>query len=182
MINLMNPKWIMAMKNKCKYWLFFWFVLFVLLPVQAIGLTDKQIFIWIADELKIEQQYDMPEIQYVTKEKLKDVFRKATKRSYDRWVKEYGKEKADELLDFYLDEAIGLFVPETCELYIGNFLESCKMESIVAHELTHFLQHMEKGPIDSKKYDAENKLLFREMQAGKIEREYMEKFCGKEKN
>jgi len=167
-------------KTKFRYWVFSGLVLFILYPLSATGLTDKEIFIWVADELKIEQQYKIPEIQYVTKEKLKYVFREATKRSYDRWVKKYGEEKAEELLDFYLDEAIGLFVPETCELYIGNFLESCRMESIVAHELTHFFQHMEKGPIDSKKYDAENKLLFRELQAGKIEREYMKEFCGKE--
>jgi len=167
-------------KAEFRYWVFSGLVLFILYPLSAIGLTDREIFIWVVDELKIEQQYTMPKTQYVTKEKLQDVFRKATKRSYDRWVKKYGKEKANELLDFYLDEAIGLFIPETCELYIGNFLELCKMESIVAHELTHFLQHMEKGPIDSKRYGAENKLLFREMQAGKIEREYMEKFCGKE--
>jgi len=170
----------MAMKNKCKYWLFFWFVLFVLLPVQATGLTDREIFIWVADELKIEQQYTMPKIQYVTKEKLQDVFREATKRSYDRWVKKYGEEKAIELLDFFLNEVVGLFIPKTCELYIGDFLEPCKKESIVAHELTHFFQHIKDGPIDLNKRNTENKILFNELQADKIEREYMEEFCGKE--
>ena len=119
----------------------------------------------------------MPAIQYVTKEKLSHVFKKNNERSFKRLASEYGEKKASELMDFYLSEVIGLFIPKTGDLYVGDFIEPCKKESIVAHELTHYFQYMKDGPIDPNSKDAANKHLYNEMQAGNIEKKFMEKFC-----
>lgn len=150
----------------------------MLTAAPAMGFTDKEIFTWVASELNIENQYKLPAIQYVTKEKLGHVFKKNNARSFKRWASEYGEKKAAELMDFYLSEVIGLFIPITGDLYVGDFIEPCKKESIVAHELVHFFQHMKDGPVDPNSKDAANKHLYREMQAGNTEKKFMEKFCG----
>jgi hypothetical protein len=56
-------------------------------------------------------------------------------------------------------------------------MEPCKQQSIIAHELVHYIQHMQEGevPLDSK--NSENVHLFREMQAGKIEKDFNKAFC-----
>jgi len=166
-------------KNITAIWLFV-FTLFFLAPTQGLGMTEEQIFEWVSIELKIEKQYDMPIIQYINKEKLVNIFKNEFKSSYDRLVKKYGKERADEAMVYYSKEVIAMFIPKTCNLYVGNFIEPCKRQSIVAHELTHYYQHMKDGTVDPNSKDAANKHLYREMQAGNIERKYMEVFCGKE--
>ena len=153
------------------------FLSVILTAAPVMGFTDKEIFIWVSSELNIENQYKMPAIQYVTREKLGDVFKKRNERSFKRWASEYGEKKATELMDFYLSEVIGLYIPKTGDLYVGDFVEPCVKESIVAHELTHFFQHMEEGPVDPNSKDAANMHLFREMQGGNIEKKFIEKFC-----
>jgi hypothetical protein len=153
------------------------FLMVMLTAAPTMGFTDKEMFTWVSGELNIENRYKMPAIQYVTKEKLSHVFKKNNERSFKRWTSEYGEEKATELIDFYLCEVIGLFIPKTGDLYVGDFIEPCKKESIVAHELTHFFQHMKDGPVDPNSKDAANKHLYREMQGGNIEKKFMEKFC-----
>lgn len=171
----------LLLSTRTTVWLLFIFVLLLLAPSNGISMSENQIFEWVAKELKIKEQYKMPIIQYVSKTKLQEVFLETSKPSYNRWTREYGKKKAAELMDLYSNEVIGFFIPKTGDLYIGEFLESCKKESIVAHELVHFFQHMKDGPIDPKSGNVANKNLFREMQAGNIEKKYMEKFCGKDK-
>lgn len=153
------------------------FLAVILTAAPTMGFTDKEIFTWVSSELNIENQYKMPAIQYVTKEKLGEVFKKNYERSFKRWASEYGEKKAAEFMDFYLSEVIGLFIPKTGNLYVGDFIEPCKKESIVAHELTHFFQHMKDGPVDPNSKDAADKHLYNEMQAGNIEKKFMEKFC-----
>ena len=154
------------------------FLMVILTAAPAMGFTDEEIYIWVSSELNIENQYKMPAIQYVTKEKLGHVFKKNNERSFKRWARKYGEKKASELMDFYLSEVIGLFIPKTSDLYVADFIQPCKKESIVAHELTHFFQHMKDGPVDPNSKDAANKHLYREMQAGNIEKKFMKKFCG----
>ena len=153
------------------------FLSVILTAAPSMGFTDRDIFTWVSNELNIENQYKMPAIQYVTKENLSHVFKKNNERSFKRWASEYGEKKAAELMDFYLSEVIGLFIPKTGDLYVGDFIEPCKKESIVAHELTHFFQHVKDGPVNPNSKDAANKHLYREMQAGNIEKKFMEKFC-----
>lgn len=142
------------------------------------GLTNQDIFSWITTKLEFDKNYAMPQIQLVSQEKLQKIFRKTNENSFKRWADKYGKEMADEMIAFYLKEVIGLFVPKTCSLYVGNFIEPCKRDSIIAHELVHYLQHMQDGPVPPNTKQAEHAHLFREMQAGKIEKDFMKTFCG----
>ena len=159
-------------------------VIFTLvLPITAFAepdvyLSHKEIFNWVTTQLKIDENYPMPKIQLISQEKLQSVFRKTNNESFKRWAGKYGEKKANELIEFYLKEVIGLFIPKTCSLFVGDFIEPCKRNSIIAHELTHYFQHVENGPVDSKIKGADQKYFFNEMQAGNIEQKFMEMFCG----
>jgi hypothetical protein len=145
---------------------------------QNMTVSNEEIFNWVASKLKIDNDYPLPEIQFVSKERLQDIFRKTNKESFKRWAGKYGEKKANELVEFYLREVIGLFIPKTCSLYIGDFIDPCKRNSIIAHELTHYFQHVENSSFDFNKKGADSVYLFNELQAGSIERTFMEAFCG----
>ena len=150
---------------------------FVLHIDPAWSISEEEIFLWVSKELKVKKDYPMPKIQFVSKETLKQVYRTHTKKAFKRWSGQYGTEKADELMALYLNEVIGLCIPKTCEIYVGSFLKPCKRQAITAHELVHYMQIMEEGPIDSKAKGAEDKYLYNEMKASKIEKAFMKAFC-----
>ena len=153
------------------------FITILISAATTMGFTDKEIFNWVANELNIQNRYEMPAIQYVTKEKLGEAFKNNNKKSFKRWADQYGEEKASELINFYISEVIGLYIPKTNDLYVGDFIEPCIKESIVAHELTHFFQTKKDGPVNSVSPDAGNVHLYREMQASNLERKFIEEFC-----
>ena len=105
------------------------------------------------------------------------LFKENTGQSYQRWSHMYGNEEADRILDFFLKEVIGLFNPDTQKIYVGSFLDGCKQESIVAHELTHYFQFMQQGKIDPNMYGADQIQVLREITAGRIESKYIQTFC-----
>lgn len=148
-----------------------------ILATPALSVSHEEIFIWVVDELSIVKDYSMPKILLVSKKELQFVFKENTERSYQRWSQMYGNDEADRILDFYLQEVIGLFDPDTRKIYVGSFLDPCKLESIVAHELTHYLQFMQHGKIDSDMYGAEHIRAKNEIQAEIIENKYIKTFC-----
>jgi hypothetical protein len=169
---------------RCQIKFVFIFIFTLVIPITAFAepnayLSNKEIFNWVTTHLGIEKNYPIPKIQLVSREKLQSVFRKTNNESFKRWAVEYGKKKADDLIEFYLKEVIGLFIPKTCSLFVGDFIEPCKRRSIIAHELTHYLQHVENGPIDPKTKGADQIYFYNELQAGNIEQKYMEIFCGR---
>lgn len=145
-------------------------------PANAFSI--ETIFNWVKTEMNITENYPLAEIHFLNKEDLQEVFRKNNDRSFKRWTGEYGKKKADEIMALYLDNVLGLCIKETQKIYVGNFIERCKRDSIVAHELVHYFQIMEEGILDPELLDSEYKLLYNEMQAGMIERTYMQNYCG----
>jgi len=146
--------------------------------VPGYNIDYHDIFCWVAKKLEIsENQYPFPEIRLVSKEKLQKTFEKLNEESFKRWADKYGKEMADEMIAFYLKETIGLFVPKTCVIYVWNGIEFCKFKSIIAHEMTHYIQHMQEGRVSPGSEQAEMAHLFREMQAGKIEKDFLKEFC-----
>jgi predicted SprT family Zn-dependent metalloprotease len=80
-------------------------------------------------------------------------------------------------MDLYLNDLLGLFNPKAKVIYVGSFMEQCKFNSIVAHEITHYFQVLEEGIIDTQSTGFEYIHLFREMQAGNIMDMYMKAFC-----
>ncbi len=143
----------------------------------ALCLSPEEIFNWVANELEIKNDYPMPEIRIVPKEELQTVFRQGNEKSLKRWAGMYGDETANEIMDQYLKEVIGLFNPKAKVIYVGSFMEPCKRESIIAHEFTHFFQVMENGTPDLGSGDADAVRLFQEMKASKVENEFKKTFC-----
>lgn len=144
----------------------------------ARGISLEKIFNWVAIELKVKKDYPMPEIRIVPREELQRVFRKATEKSLNRWAGIYGKEEADNIMNQYLKQIIGLFVPKTKVIYVGSFMEPCKQESIIAHEITHYFQFVENGEVGPSKYNADDIHMFRELEASVVEKRFMKTFCG----
>jgi Zn-dependent peptidase ImmA (M78 family) len=89
----------------------------------------------------------------------------------------YGDETASEIMDTYLKEVIGLFNPKAKVIYVGSFMEPCRQESIIAHELTHYFQVMENGTPSIGSYQGDTLRYSQEMKAGKIENQFRETFC-----
>jgi hypothetical protein len=145
---------------------------------QALSMSDQEIFNWVARQLNINKEYPMPKILVVSKEELQDAFKKQTEQSYQRWIKEYGENTAKETMNMYLTEVIGLFNPKSKVIYVGSFMEPCRFKSIVAHEITHYLQVMENGQVELGSALFDNVHFFRELQANGITNDYVKAFCG----
>lgn len=161
-----------------KFAILFTMLWFIFCQSPANASSSETIFKWVKAELKSTENYPVPVVHFLNKKGLQKVFLQYNERSFKSWADEYGQKKADELLTLYLDQVQGLCIPETQQLYVGSFIEDCKRDSIVAHELVHYFQVKKDGVLDLDSYDFENKHLYNEMQAGMIERTYLEDFCG----
>lgn len=139
---------------------------------------DEAIALWVADQIELTQSFDMPTRHFVDKATLGLAFEVGNKKSYFRWQEEYGEEKADEILEDYLDQIVGLFNERSEIIYVGNFIDPCSQEAIFAHEMVHYFQHMTEGIIPPDSYGEDLNRLRREMQAYDIEGKYRTAFCG----
>ena len=139
--------------------------------------TPEQIFIWVSRQLKIEYVYDMPEVQYVGKQQLQSVFQDFSRRSYEEWQVNHGEEQARIIMANYLDRVVGFFHPATQTIYVGDYLAPCLKQSVLAHEITHYFQHLISGPIDMKGYGADDRRMFREMEAYLMGNKFKDLFC-----
>ena len=73
----MDIEMIINRQNTLTKLLFAWTFFAILISAKTtMGFTDKEIFNWVANELNIKNRYEMPAIQYVTKEKLGEAFKK----------------------------------------------------------------------------------------------------------
>lgn len=144
-------------------------------PVYA--LEPTQIFSWVSQQMDISDAGPLPAVLYVDKAGLQDAFSKANHNTFKRWEVSFGTPRAREFWSLYLQELVGMFDPETTTIYIGRFLEPCRREAILAHEITHYLQQLRDGRIETGTRGAENIQLRREMQAGRMEQLYSELFC-----
>ena len=163
------------------------FTLLLALPLMiysgpVLGFSHEEIFVWVANELEITGDYPLPEIAIVSKEELQRIFNKANEQSLKRWPEIYGEEKASQMLDRYLDVVIGIFDPKNNVIYVGNFLEPCEQQSIIAHELVHYFQTIEHGRIDHQSYGAAELMVRNEMEASNIESIFKETFCAPAKD
>jgi hypothetical protein len=150
-------------------------------PKPAQGMPIEEIFHWVSQQLKVSTDFPFPQILIIDKKALEILWREKNRRSYQRWVAHYGESKARETMDQLLDELLGLFDPKTKIIYIGNFMGSCKTEAIIAHEITHYLQHMQDGPGDPESEDFDLLYLYREMQADQVEKKFSACFCSNSK-
>jgi hypothetical protein len=148
---------------------------------SAQGMPDKDIFHWVSRQLNVNTDYPFPLVLVIDKEELAIVWRKKNTQSYQSWVENFGESKARETMDQLLNELLGLFDPKTKIIYVGNFMESCKTDAILAHEITHYLQHMQDGPGDPESEDFDLLYIYRELQADQIEKEFFACYCSPSK-
>ena len=141
------------------------------------AVTPEQIFVWISRQMSIEYCYHMPEVHYVSKKRLQKVFQDFNRESFQRWRIEHGPARADRIMNSYQNRLVGLFNPKTQTIYVGDFLLPCRRNAVLAHELTHFLQHWISGPIIKGSYSAEDQRIFREMEAYQMEARFKALFC-----
>jgi hypothetical protein len=146
-------------------------------PASAGSMSVEEIFQWVKSEYKCKKDHPIPDVRFVSKEELQKVYRRCNENVAKKWAGKYGTQKANEMMNFYLNEVIGLCIPKTGDIYVGNFLPPCRRDATVAHELTHYFQIMEDGPIDLKSNGAQDKFLYHEMQAALFENNFREIFC-----
>lgn len=145
---------------------------------SCFAVTPEQIFIWVSRHMHIEYADNMPEVKYVEKQELQQIFQVSSRNSLEKWRKDHGEKEAGIIMANYLDRVLGLFIPETQIIYVGNHLPPCEQQSILAHEITHYFQNLRDGPITLGKYGAEDRIMFREMEAYQIASKFKELFCG----
>jgi hypothetical protein len=155
--------------------LIFSLVLFWFTPAYSQEPID--IYMWVAHEMDIRFIPAIPKIQFVQKEDLQAAFIKANQNAYLRWETEFGQAQAQKFMNTYLNGVVGLFEPQTESIFVFDNLSACRKMAVLAHEITHFFQHIKDGAIDIDAYGADVLHMVRELEAYKIENHYMEIFC-----
>jgi len=132
------------------------------------------------EQISILSKLTRPKIYFVTKERLQKEWLDRIKNSILRWKKEYGKEKAQEYVNYYLREIRAFFCPLAKEIFISDIMVGIKRDSMIAHQIAHYFQDVLMLPHPD--CNDENKFLYREMQAQQIQDIYMEEMKNDEKN
>lgn len=154
------------------------FCMFMIFPVSGAGKTPDEIFNWVADVMEVKEVHPMPSITFLDKAELQSTFKKLNKKSKTKWEETYGEHKANQILQMYLKELVGLFEPKTKNVYIGSFLESCRQEAILAHELTHYFQIvLDRQYADYISVQEQGLHFQRELEAYAMEKRYRRFFC-----
>lgn len=143
----------------------------------ALARTTDEIYGWVEVQLKLEAKYPVPVINFVSRQELREAYRDYNAKAFKSWSGDYGDDVAIRMMDFYLDNVVGLFIPENGRILVGNFMAPCRQEAVAAHEMVHYIQEMKSGRIAPNDYNAVDRQMFREMQGSKIEAAYIEAFC-----
>lgn len=151
-------------------------------PVLGNEMNDDAIALWAADQFNLSQPFEMPVVHYVDKATLGLAFEVGNKQSYFRWQEEYGVEKADEMMEEFLNNIVGLFNEKSQIIYVGNFIDPCSQQAIFAHEMVHYFQHLKDGVVPAGSYGADMERFRREMQAYDIEGKFRAAFCEEDKD
>ncbi len=154
--------------------------LFLILSVFSQGYCSdtENIVRWVASQLRVGNNYAMPQIHFIGKTELGRLFAAGSDGLMTRWAAEQSSADAEQLMNLYMNSVVGLYEPKTRIIYVGNFLSPCRQKAIVAHEVTHYFQNVMRGPIRGEGMAAEMLLMQREMEASIIETKYEEAHCG----
>lgn len=109
----------------------------VLWSTDAYCISPQQIYVWVARHMNIEYPDPMPAVNYIGKERLQQVFKNYSHKSYTQMESTYGKDYAQGILGKYLADIVGLFHPETRAIFVGEFLEPRRRQAVLAHEFAH---------------------------------------------
>jgi len=150
---------------------------FLCFPHTVSALPSGEIYAWVAQEMEVPTEQTLPEVRYVAKEGLVDAFRDNSHNSYLRWKAKYGAARAEEIMKTYMAGVVGVFNATTSVIYVGDFLESCRQQAILAHEFAHYFQLATQGQVDPNGPAAELEQFMREMDALSIERRFSRRYC-----
>ena len=146
-------------------------------PLSSAGKTPEKIFHWVAEVLEVTDSHPLPKIEFLDKAELQSTFRQSNEKSKSKWEETYGEQKAKQIMQMYLKELMGLFDPKTKNVYVGNFIDPCRQQAVLAHELAHYFQVMTDRSYDIYFAGSDNVHFLREMEAYGIEKRYRRLFC-----
>jgi hypothetical protein len=101
-------------------------------------MSPEEIFEWVAAELQIENNYEMPVVLFVDTETLAEKFIANDQETIRSWKARYGSAAAEEIIQCYCSGILGIFDCRTQTVFIGNFIEECRAQAVLAHELIHY--------------------------------------------
>jgi Zn-dependent peptidase ImmA (M78 family) len=144
------------------------------------GLNTEAVFAWTIRQMRIVDHYELqlPAIRVVSKATLRKTFVASSHKSFQRWQAMYGMDRAQQILEKYLHDIVGMFDPQTRVIYVGRFLSPCRQQAVLAHELVHFFQHQTILAAAIEAYDPDTVNMIREMEAYQIQHRFMEQNCG----
>jgi hypothetical protein len=152
-------------------------IIFPVSPTRADNQSIEKIGNWVAIQIGFHQSYELPPIFFVDREELGEAFRRGNQKAYFRWQREYGERKAREILVEYMNDVVGLFTESALTIHVGNFIDGCGQQAVLAHELVHFFQYQDEGIIPEGAYREDILRWKRELAAYKIEDEFRRAFC-----
>jgi len=150
---------------------------FLCFPHPVFALPPEKVYAWVAQQMEVPLEQTLPEVRYVAKGGLAAAFRDSSRSSYLRWKAKYGAVRAEEIMKAYTAAVIGLFDTNTGVIFVGDFLENCRKQAILAHEFAHFFQLTTLGPVDRSRPDFDLLQLIREMDAKRIEQGFDNRYC-----
>jgi len=145
------------------------------LPQSQVG----QIYQWVQDETGLAGPEAVPPIVWCNADQLYNIWDHLTLNSSS--YKELGEEEG-QLYRQYIKESkiCGLFDRKSMIIYMGNFHPAWEVGSIVAHELMHYLQWLNRDTSEDLEYYEWARAFRWESQAYGIQDRYLEKMNGGE--
>jgi hypothetical protein len=140
-------------------------------------LIELELFSIAKTSIRIDGDVPRPNVEYVSNDYLRSKWIEINKPIYEEWVKEVGKEEADNIQNFLVDsDIIGGFYPlEPRVIYVDESLETCKKRSVIIHEMIHYLQNYNDGKFDGLCNPSEDLIFSAEKKAESVEKAYYEK-------
>ena len=141
-------------------------ILFIATPAQG---SNSDILEFVKQEYKFEGDAPLPMIVLVDQLTLWGIWLKINQHEFERW---------DEMGYDYLERSKKIkafYHIKSKIIYIGNWFPDCRIRSLIAHELTHYLQDL-KGLMEQARFEQVGGVIL-EMWAQTIEERYYNKFC-----
>ncbi len=161
------------------------FIFLVLISLIALMLAnqpanaqmEREIFNWVANEMAEDPSGPMPAIHFVDHQALQLHFKTMNRRTFPILAARYGTVQARNIMSLYLNEIHGLYDPNSKTIYVGSFLDPCRLKAVLAHEIVHFFQFRKIGLGLRPALPAKLGQLAREQEAQHIEKKYIKTEC-----
>ena len=96
---------------------------------------------FVKQEMGYIEKCPVPNVHMVDKKTLEIEYRKADTKNA---LRQYSKDQEEGLFN----ELRGLFNHHTNEIYVRYDLDDCVLDSIIVHEMVHYIQLYRDGPLD----------------------------------